>query len=153
MIKSFLNWAMVPFIFFAILYTWNQSSGPKVHSQNTFHSQTTLNYSGKPVVLVFWATWCEACRAETNSLLQLQKEYASKIDFYFVNTTSADDLVSAEQYVKDFDIPHAIFDQTGEWTQKYGVDLLPHIVLLNKKGEAQGVVHTLDSHQLDLLFV
>jgi thiol-disulfide isomerase/thioredoxin len=33
------------------------------------------DYKGKVVVLDFYATWCEPCRAETPRLVQMQKDY------------------------------------------------------------------------------
>lgn len=44
----------------------------------TFDNQqraTLADYKGKVVVLDFYATWCEPCRAETPGLVQLQKQY------------------------------------------------------------------------------
>src|SRR5207253_2402098 len=35
------------------------------------------DYKGKVVVLDFYATWCEPCRAETPRLVQSQKEYGA----------------------------------------------------------------------------
>ncbi|MDP9337770.1 MAG: TlpA family protein disulfide reductase [Acidobacteriota bacterium] len=35
-------------------------------------------YRGKPLVVTFWATWCEPCRDEYPMLNQLAKEYAPK---------------------------------------------------------------------------
>src|SRR3984893_11027432 len=35
-------------------------------------------YRGKPVLITFWATWCEPCRDEFPMLNELAKEYAPK---------------------------------------------------------------------------
>src|SRR5215470_13115740 len=35
-------------------------------------------YKGKPLLVNFWATWCEPCRAEYPLLNDLAKEYAPK---------------------------------------------------------------------------
>ncbi len=34
------------------------------------------DYRGRNVVLVFWATWCPACKAEIPHLIELRKEFA-----------------------------------------------------------------------------
>src|SRR5580765_6817195 len=38
---------------------------------------TLADYKGKVVVLDFYATWCEPCRAETPRLVQMQKDYGA----------------------------------------------------------------------------
>ena len=40
--------------------------------------QTLESYSGRVVVLNFWATWCVPCREEMPLLVNIQKRYESK---------------------------------------------------------------------------
>ncbi len=42
------------------------------------YQQLLEQYRGKPLLVTFWATWCEPCRDEYPMLNQLAKEYASK---------------------------------------------------------------------------
>jgi thiol-disulfide isomerase/thioredoxin len=40
------------------------------------YNQVLAKYHGKPLVVTFWATWCEPCREEFPLLVELQKQYA-----------------------------------------------------------------------------
>jgi len=42
--------------------------------------------SGKPVLIDFWAIWCQPCKAISPMVEELAGEYAGKIDFYKVDT-------------------------------------------------------------------
>jgi len=42
------------------------------------YQQLLDQYRGKPLLVTFWATWCEPCRDEYPMLNQLAKEYAAK---------------------------------------------------------------------------
>jgi thiol-disulfide isomerase/thioredoxin len=42
------------------------------------HKVRLRDFRGKPVVLNFWATWCEPCNAEMPMLVDLEKQYAAR---------------------------------------------------------------------------
>ena len=56
------------------------SAGPKdpamIDAQG--YQQLLAKFKGQPLVVTFWATWCEPCRDEYPMLNELAKEYAPK---------------------------------------------------------------------------
>ena len=42
------------------------------------HSVSLGSYKGKVVLVNFWATWCEPCKAEIPGLIDFQRQYGEK---------------------------------------------------------------------------
>jgi thiol-disulfide isomerase/thioredoxin len=55
--------------------------------------------AGKPLLINFWATWCDPCREEFPDLVKIDDEYRGKIDFI---TVSLDDLAEIDRDVPKF---------------------------------------------------
>ena len=62
--------------------------------------------TGRPLLVNFWATWCDPCREEFPDLVKLDAEYKGKIDFI---TISLDDLVEINR-----DVPKFLADMKAE---------------------------------------
>ena len=58
-----------------------------------------LKPNGKPLLINFWATWCDPCREEFPDLVQISDEFRGKVDFI---TVSLDDLADIKTYVPRF---------------------------------------------------
>ncbi len=70
---------------------------------------TLADYKGRVVVLDFYATWCEPCRAETPHLVQLQKQYEQQgLQVVGLNVGGADDRDQVPGYAKEFGIQYPL---------------------------------------------
>jgi thiol-disulfide isomerase/thioredoxin len=70
---------------------------------------TLADYKGKVVVLDFYATWCEPCRAETPGLVQLQKQYQQQgLRIVGLNVGGADDRDRVPAFAKEFGIEYPL---------------------------------------------
>src|SRR5512141_138245 len=58
-----------------------------------------LTPKNKPLLVNFWATWCDPCREEFPDLVKLDAEYKGKIDFI---TISLDELSEINRDVPNF---------------------------------------------------
>src|SRR5437870_13502015 len=67
------------------------------------------DYKGKVVVLDFYATWCEPCRAETPHLVNLQKQYGDKgLQVIGLNVGGDDDRAQVPAFAKEFGIEYPL---------------------------------------------
>lgn len=61
--------------------------------------KAVLKPNGKPLLVNFWATWCDPCREEFPDLVKLHTTYRDKVDFA---TISIDDLAEINTTVPKF---------------------------------------------------
>ena len=72
---------------------------PKVIDLQGFRG-VLAKYAGKPLVMTFWATWCEPCRDEYPLLNLLAKEYAPKgLKVVGVNFDDEGDLILMRRFI------------------------------------------------------
>jgi thiol-disulfide isomerase/thioredoxin len=90
--------------------------------------------SDKPLVLDFWASWCSSCRAEIPKVVELYNQYQDKITIIGINLDKS--LADAQKYTQKNFIPYPnLFDEDGKVANLYGVLGIPHLIIINAKGE------------------
>jgi thiol-disulfide isomerase/thioredoxin len=72
---------------------------PPVTQIDIIGLKKALTAAGKPLLVNFWATWCDPCREEFPDLVKLDAEYRGKIDFI---TISLDELTEINRDVPKF---------------------------------------------------
>lgn len=89
-------------------------------------------FLGKVSVLNFWATWCVTCRAEHAVWMALAKKH----HLFLVGVNYHDDLITAEQWLKQSGNPYQIniFDKAGKLGLDYGVYGTPETFIIDKAG-------------------
>jgi thiol-disulfide isomerase/thioredoxin len=89
---------------------------------------------GKVVLVNFWATWCEPCKAEMPSLQQLADELRDR-PFGLYSVDLQEDASQVEAFQHDYGLHlYAVLDQDGDVTRAYGVRALPATFLIDRQG-------------------
>lgn len=116
---------------------------PKVTQIDAEALKNLLKPNGKPLLINFWATWCDPCREEFPDLVKIAADYKGKIDLI---TISLDDLAEINRDVPKFlaqmksDSPAYLLKTAdeGEAIAAVAKDWqggLPFTIFFNEKGE------------------
>jgi thiol-disulfide isomerase/thioredoxin len=74
---------------------------------------TLRSMRGEPVVVNYWATWCEPCKVEMPRIVDASEKYSGRVGFLGVNVE--DDVQAAEEFVRRYKIPfRSVADPQGK---------------------------------------
>jgi peroxiredoxin len=98
---------------------------------------SVADFSGKTILINFWATWCGPCRQEMPMLMDLQRDYESA--GLQVIGIALDDAQSVRRFVETYGISYPILvgsEDVFATSTAYGNDegVLPYSVLVDKTG-------------------
>ena len=99
---------------------------------------TLADYKGKVVVLDFYATWCEPCRAETPRLVQLQKQYQQQgLQVIGLNVGGTDDRDQVPAFAKEFGIEYPLGFPDDEFADSFLGDNqnIPQAFVFDRSGK------------------
>lgn len=89
---------------------------------------------GKPVLLVFGATWCPACREEIPHLKEIYANYASK-GLIMVNIDVDEPQAQVARFAEKYKLPYRVLvDESAQVARSYYVRGVPNFILLDKDG-------------------
>ena len=95
------------------------------------------DYKGKVLLLDFYATWCEPCRAETPHLVELHQHYASQgLQIVGLNVGGEDDHAEVPAFAKEFGIQYALAVPDDEFVDQYmGMNQnIPQSFIIDRQG-------------------
>jgi thiol-disulfide isomerase/thioredoxin len=95
-------------------------AGPTGWTLDNHQRAQLSDYKGKVVVLDFYATWCEPCRAETPRLVQLQRQYAEQgLQVIGLNVGGEEDREQVPAFAKQFGISYPLAFPDDEFADAY----------------------------------
>jgi thiol-disulfide isomerase/thioredoxin len=104
--------------------------------------ETTLaSLRGKPVLVDFWATWCEPCREEMPQIQALYDQFKDK-GLMVVGIDTDEPAETARKYFEDQHYSFAnLLGSGNDVVKKYGAEMIPMVMLIDKDGAVRYVHH------------
>lgn len=103
---------------------------------------TLSDFTGKPVLVFLWASWCTVCKATLPGLEPVYQEYAPLgFEILAVNMTTQDTATTAITYfqTQGYSFP-MLLDPDGTVARQYQMHALPTSILIGPDGIVQKVV-------------
>lgn len=114
------------------------SFAPHIHLPSLYATDMESDFhSGEETILLFWASWCKDCVAETPGLVQIQREYPT---IRWITVSLDNQATEARKYIHANHLRGThLFDGRnweGAACEDYAVPLhgIPYIIYIGKDG-------------------
>jgi len=89
---------------------------------------------GKVTLVMFWATWCPACKTELPVLEQLRAKYpADKLDIMAISVDDTEETL--RDYLKSRPTSLDVYLSKADVGSEFGVKSIPALYILDKDGQ------------------
>lgn len=97
------------------------------------NSQSLTDFSGQPMVVNLWATWCPPCRREMPVLAAAQRQ---KVDvaFIFVNQGQSAEAVQSYLESEQLQLNNVLLDPDSQLSHRLGIQGMPTTLFFDASG-------------------
>jgi thiol-disulfide isomerase/thioredoxin len=90
----------------------------------------------KPLLLEFWATWCESCQELLPQMRAAQQKYGSAVEFIGINVAVNQTPTAVRQYIQANDFGfRVLYDDEGTSTRAYRVPATSYVLIIDRAGK------------------
>lgn len=93
--------------------------------------------TGRPLLIEFWATWCDVCEALMPAVRAAHTRYGSQVDFVGVNVTVNESKSRVRRWVERERPPYrTLYDESGLAVRTFEAPVTSYVVIV----DAQGII-------------
>ncbi len=123
--------------------------GQKLPALKLDYIGTKPEYTGKPMIVEFWATWCGPCKQSIPHLNEIYKKYKDK-GLVVIGVTDEDNQ-TIRKFTKQVPMDYTpATDKGGKLSAAFGIQGIPHAVLVNKAGDIVWEGHPMSMKEADV---
>lgn len=103
-----------------------------------------LSDFSSPVVINFWASWCDPCRIEAPDLVKLYDKYGDRLEILAINGAVTDKLENAKNFVDEFGFTFPVVkddDKNNKVMDLYRAPGYPVTFFINQYGVIEDIVY------------
>jgi thiol-disulfide isomerase/thioredoxin len=110
---------------------------PAVVVMNAAGKQVTLTpTAGRPMLIEFWATWCEFCERLEPTMKAVYGKYGDKVQFAAIAVNVNQSQRRVAKHVKDRSLKYPVFyDESGKAVSAYDVAATSFVVIIDRAGK------------------
>jgi cytochrome c biogenesis protein CcmG/thiol:disulfide interchange protein DsbE len=109
------------------------SAAPNFTITDAERTVSLNQFHGKPVVLNFWASWCQPCIEETPALVELQKLIGNNATVLAVSEDSDD--AAYKQFIRDHNVDLLTVRDGQKTNELYGTFKYPETFIIDGDGK------------------
>jgi peroxiredoxin len=90
----------------------------------------------KPILLEFWATWCELCEQLMPRIRSARATFGSAVEFLGINVTVNQTPTRVRRYLQEHQPPfRTLYDDEGASIRAYQVPATSYVVIIDRAGK------------------